>query len=190
MTWKLIATGNVLTAITYSAIAVTMWTRLRRTAQFSLRANPLGVAMTLVFLTVAVRAAWAGAQLLLPSIGVHHEAAIALRHASTPASLPLPFLAAAAGALYLVLRRRAGDDPGPASLYPDHALERRRALEINDNIVQDLIAARELDALGRTNEARHVLQGTLERAQRMSGELLDGEIRPGDLRRAVGSGTA
>lgn len=190
MTWELVTVGNLLTALTYSVITVSLASRLQRTAQLSLRANPLGVAMTLVFCTVAVRAAWTGVQLLLPSIGIHHEAALALRDAATPASLPLPFIAAAAGALYLVLRRRAGDDPGPASLYPDHALRRRRALEINDNIVQGLIVARELDALGQPDEARTVLQRTLEQAQRMTGELLEGEIRPGDLRREVACGSA
>jgi len=185
MLWEIVTIGNLLAALTYSVIAVSMAVRLRRTGQLSLRTNALGVAMTLVLTTVALRNAWSGVQLLLPEIGVDHEAALALRDSYTLASLPLPFLAAAAGLLYLWLRRRAGDETGPASLYPDHALQRQRALEFNDNILQGLLVARELDALGRDDEARLILDGTLQQAQRMMGELLDGDIRPGSLRRTV-----
>jgi len=185
MLWQLVTFGNLLTALTYAVIAATMGVRLQRTGQLSLRANPLGVAMTLVMATVALRSAWTGVQMLLPLVGVEHRAALALRDAYTWASVPLPFIAAAAGLLYLALRRRAGDEAGPAALYPDHALQRQRALEINDNIVQGLLAARELDGLGRDDEARVVLDGTLHQAQRMMGELLDGEIRPGSLRRTA-----
>ncbi|MDA0180619.1 hypothetical protein OJ997_09980 [Solirubrobacter phytolaccae] len=185
MIWQLVTVGNLLTALTYSVIAVMLAVRLRRTGQLSLRANPLGVAMMLVFGTVAVRSAWTGAQMLLPLIGVEHQAALALRDAYTVASVPLPFIAAAAGLMFLWLRRRADEETGPASLYPDHALQRHRALEINDNIVQGLLAARELDALGQEAEAREVLADTLAHAQRMMGELLDGDVRPGALRRTA-----
>lgn len=185
MVWPLVTFGNLLTALTYTVIAALMAVRLHRTEQLSFRANPLGLAMTLVMATVAIRGAWGGLQMLLPSIGVENEAGLALREALTFASVPLPFVAAAVGLLYLWLRRRADAETGPASLYPDHALQRRRALEINDNIVQGLLAARELDGLGRDDEARVVLDGTLQQAQRMMGELVPGEVRPGSLRRTT-----
>lgn len=185
MLWQIVTFGNLLAALTYTAIAAMMALRLQRTGQFSLRANALGVAATLVLATVALRNWWSGIQLLLPSIGIDDTAALALREAYSPASLPLPFLAAGAGLLYLWLRRRAGSAADSASLYPDHALQRQRALEINDNIVQGLLAARELDALGRDDEARVILDGTLQQAQRMMGELLDGDIQPGSLRRTT-----
>jgi hypothetical protein len=191
MMWQLVTVGNLLTALTYAAITLSMGRRLHRTDQFSPRKNPLGVAMTLVFGTVAVRAGWTGVQMLLPLVGIEHRAALALRESYTAWSVPLPFIAAAVGVGYLWLRGRAGDGPGPASPYPDFALRRQRALEINDNIVQGLIGVRELQALGADEEARVMLQATLEHAQRMMGELLDdagrGEIRPGDLRRTLPS---
>lgn len=187
--WEVITVGNLLTALTYAVIAAGMGRALYRTDQFSPRKNPLGVAMTLVFATVAVRAGWIGVQMLLPLVGIEHRAALSLRDSYTAWSVPLPFVAAAVGLLYLWLRGRAGDRPGPASPYPDFALRRQRALEINDNIVQGLIGVRELDALGRHEEARATLQLTLEQAQRMMGELLDdaagGDIRPGTLRRTL-----
>ena len=191
MIWPLVTVGNLLTALTYTAIAGAMGLSLYRTDQFSWAKNPLGVALTVVLAIVAFRAAWTGVQMLLPLVGVEHPAALARRESYTPWSVPLPFIAAAAGALYLWLRGRAGDEPGPASPYPDQALRRRRALEINDNIVQGLIGVRELQVLGYDDDAQVILQSTLEQAQRMMGELLEdggrGEIRPGDLRRTLPS---
>jgi hypothetical protein len=187
VTWTLAAVGNLLTAFTYAVIAASVFVRLRRTGQLSMRVNPLGIVMALVFSTVAVRAAWLGGQLLLPEFGIDHPAALALRNASTWASVPLPYIAAAVGFLYLWMRRRAGDAPGEASLYPDLSLRRRRALEINDNIVQGLIASRALDELGEREEARAVLDETLGHAQEMMADLLEesGELRPGHLRRSA-----
>jgi hypothetical protein len=128
-------------------------------------------------------------QMLIPVLGIKHEAALALRDAWTWSSVPLPFGAAAVGFLYLWLRRSAGRDLDHASLYPDLSLRRTRALEINDNVVQGLIAVRALEARGDREEATAVLNHTLEQAQRMMGDLLEdaggGEIRPGDLRRTT-----
>jgi hypothetical protein len=191
MIWQLVTAGNLLTALTYTAIAGGMGLSLYRTGQFSPGKNPLGVALTVVLAIVALRSAWTAGQMLLPLVGAEHPAALARRDSYTAWSVPLPFIAAAAGAVYLWLRQRAGDEPGPASPYPDQALRRRRALEINDNIVQGLIGARELQALGHDEAAQLALQRTLEQAQRMMGELLEdsgrGEIRPGDLRRTLAS---
>ena len=76
--------------------------------------------------------------------------------------------------------------------FPDLAARRRRALEINDNIVQGLLAARELYAVGEVEDARVAAERSLEQAQRMMGDLLDEsggtELRPGDLRRAAAAG--
>jgi hypothetical protein len=179
--WQLVTAGNALTAATYAALTWTLGARLQRTGQLSPRVNPLGAALLAVLGTVALRAALLTAQML----GLDPEAARALRDGWTMWSVPLPFVAAATGLVYLRLRRRAGDDAGPGSLYPDHALRRRRALEINDNIVQGLLAARELDAIGGRAEAHVALGRTLEQAQRMMDELLDAEVRPGDLRRVA-----
>lgn len=189
MIWQLVTAGNVATALIYAAITWTLGARLRRTGQLSARVNPLGVALLAVFATVALRAAWVALQNIVPLAGITHDPSATPRAHWTAWSVPLPFIAAGTGLLYLWLRRRAGDDAGPGSLYPDHAMRRQRALEINDNIVQGLIAVRELDAIGGQAEARVALGRTLEQAQRMMGELLDDAgragVRPGDLRRTA-----
>jgi hypothetical protein len=188
MLWLVVTAGNLLTGFTYLLIAWLITAPLKRTDQLSLRANPLGVALALVFLTSALRSLWTAGNLLLPAIGIHSTHAIALRHGIRWSSVPLPYLTAAAGVLYLTIRLRA-TVRDEASLFPDLASRRRRALEINDNIVQGLLAARALDDLGDHREARAATERALEHAQRMMGDLLDeagrGELRPGDLRRAA-----
>ena len=191
MLWPAVTAGNLLTGFTYLLIAWLITAPLKRTGQLSLHANPLGVALALVFLAGALRSLWSAGNLLLPVAGVDSPHALALRDALTWGSVPLPFLTAAAGVLYLMMRLRATIH-GEASLFPDLAARRRRALEINDNIVQGLIAARELDALGEHADARAAAERALEHAQRMMSDLLDesgeGDLRPGDLRRGVAAG--
>ena len=188
MLWLVVTVGNLLTGFTYLLIAWLITAPLKRTDQLSLRSNPLGVALALVFLTSALRSLWTAANLLLPTIGIHSAHAIALRDGIRWSSVPLPYLTAAAGVLYLTIRLRA-TVRDEASLFPDLASRRRRALEINDNIVQGLLAARTLDDLGDHAEARAATERALEHAQRMMGDLLDeagrGDLRPGDLRRAA-----
>jgi NADH:ubiquinone oxidoreductase subunit 6 (subunit J) len=184
MLWPLVTAGNLLSAFTFLLIAWLICAPLQRTGQLSLRANPLGVALALVFVTSAMRFLWSAVNMLLPSINLNEVHGAALRESLSWGSVPLPFLTAAAGVLYLSvrLRNRTHDD---AELFPDLAARRRRALEINDNIVQGLLAARELDAIGEREEARATSERALEHAQRMMGDLLeeDGDLRPGDLRR-------
>jgi hypothetical protein len=191
MLWPVVTVGNLLTAFTYLLIAWLITAPLKRTGQLSLRANPLGVALALVFLTSALRSLWAAGNMLIPSFGIDYAHGLALRDSVTWGSVLLPLGTAAAGVLYLAMRLHASvrDE---ASLFPDLAARRRRALEINDNIVQGLLAARELHALGEVEEARVAAERSLEQAQRMMGDLLDEsggtELRPGDLRRAAAAG--
>jgi hypothetical protein len=191
MLWPAVTIGNLLTGFTYLLIAWLITAPLKRTGQLSLRANPLGIALALVFLTGALRSLWSAGNLLLPVVGIESARSLSLRAALTGGSVALPFLTAAAGVLYLTMRLRA-TSRDEAALFPDLAARRQRALEINDNIVQGLLAARELDALGEHDEARVTAELALEQAQRMMGDLLDeagdGELRPGDLRRAAAAG--
>lgn len=191
MLWPVVTAGNLLTGFTYLLIAWLITAPLKRTGQLSLRANPLGIALALVFLTSALRSLWTAGMLLLPVVDTDNAHALALRGGLTWGSVVLPFLTAAAGVLYLTIRLRA-TIRDEAALFPDLASRRRRALEINDNIVQGLLAARELDAIGEHAEARSTAERALEHAQRMMGDLLDeagdGDLRPGDLRRTAAAG--
>lgn len=67
---------------------------------------------------------------------------------------------------------------------------RRRALELNDEVVQGLAVAHLALQAGREQQAREAIATTLGAAQGIVGELLDsagdrGELNPGDLVRAT-----
>jgi hypothetical protein len=65
----------------------------------------------------------------------------------------------------------------------------RRAIEINDNVVQGLVLAKYALSAGRETEGREAIDITLERARDIVTEQLEGviriggELRPGDLQR-------
>jgi hypothetical protein len=58
----------------------------------------------------------------------------------------------------------------------------RRALEINDSVVQGLVVAKYALAGGRTADVERAVDETLDRARDLMNRQL-GEVRPGDLRR-------
>jgi GAF domain-containing protein len=57
----------------------------------------------------------------------------------------------------------------------------RRALEINDNIVQGLVVAKYAAQAGQSREALRAIDETLARARRLITDALGDEVTPGDL---------
>jgi hypothetical protein len=68
------------------------------------------------------------------------------------------------------------------------AEKERRALEINDNIVQGLVVAKYSAEAGRTGESAKAIDDTLDRARRLITDQLDDDVGPGDLVRAEAPG--
>jgi signal transduction histidine kinase len=67
---------------------------------------------------------------------------------------------------------------------------RRRALELNDEVVQGLAVAQLALQAGREQHAREAIETTLSAVQEIVGELLEsagdrGRLHPGDLVRAT-----
>jgi signal transduction histidine kinase len=61
---------------------------------------------------------------------------------------------------------------------------RRRAVEINDDVVQRLVVARQAYAAGEREAGDVAVDAALERARRIMAELIEGDrLRPGSLRR-------
>jgi signal transduction histidine kinase len=70
----------------------------------------------------------------------------------------------------------------------DRTLRHREAMELNDTVVQALVAAKYAAQLGRHEVAADTVERTLERAQRLVADLMqdDGErFDPGSLRRVA-----
>lgn len=67
----------------------------------------------------------------------------------------------------------------------DRTMRQREAMELNDTVVQGLVAAKYAAQLGRDDVAAETVARTLERAQRLVADLMDDEVQldPGALRR-------
>lgn len=120
-----------------------------------------------------------------------------LRGASTGLAQPILRDGKAAGVLALAWtspRRAIGERAETAAMIfaaeASVALDRaerfsrekeRRALEINDNIVQGLVLAKYAAQAGHVPEALRAIDETLERARRLITDALEDEVAPGDL---------
>ena len=60
---------------------------------------------------------------------------------------------------------------------------RRRAIEINDDVVQRLVIARQCYAAGESAEGDQAVTAALDRARRIMAELIETDLAPGRLRR-------
>jgi signal transduction histidine kinase len=65
------------------------------------------------------------------------------------------------------------------------AERRRKALEINDSILQGLVVAKAAHEQGREDDVARTLGDTLQRARAIVMGLLDDDVTPGDLRRTT-----
>ena len=98
-------------------------------------------------------------------------------------------LTAAVGIYYLTLRSTYGSLIRGAALFEDLKEKQRRALEINDNIVQGLVVAETALALDQKERSQEALEATLVAAREIISDLLGEmgtEVRlgAGDLRRS------
>jgi signal transduction histidine kinase len=70
----------------------------------------------------------------------------------------------------------------------DRTLRHREAMELNDTVVQGLVAAKYEIQLERTSEAAETIERTLRHSQTLVAELMDDDLQPfdpGALRRSV-----
>ncbi len=164
------AAANVVVAVVYLGIAVLIARPLFRLGQ--LRSNPLATATALLFLSGAVHHGLHPLDLLLPSFGMGEEAGRATRDAFGWPLAVSDLFAAVVGGFYLSLRRSYGRLLESGELYAGTARRQREALEINDTVVQGVVAAQLARRLGRDEELDRVLDATLVSARSMVDRLL------------------
>lgn len=124
---------------------------------------------------------------------VAYAAVLAIHHAdghSPPGGAELSQWLQAMGALAVtVLLVRALERALRDNLALVDAERRRRAVEINDDVVQRLVLARQAYAAGERSEGDVAVGQALERARRIMGELIEpGRLSPGSLRRELAEG--
>jgi hypothetical protein len=184
--WQAAVAANLVTSVAYLLIAGAIVVPLIHTKQ--VRSNQLGMATAAIFFTCAVHHGSHSVHMLLPIFGLETHAGYSLRAAFEWHIVIWDIVTAAVGFYYWTLRRTYGPLMRGASLFEDLKEKQRRALEINDNIVQGLVVAETALAFDQRDLSREALATTLTAARQIITDLLgeaDSETRlgPGDLRR-------
>jgi signal transduction histidine kinase len=187
MLWTIAVAANLAMLVGYTAICFAMIVPFIRSRQ--LFANRLGLATSLVFLTCAVHHGAHAVHIVVSQLGVGASGAGGLR-ASWSWPVVLWDVATAAAAMYYWnIRRSFGALFHSAALFEDLDADRRRALELNDNIVQGLTVAQLALALDERQRSRQAILTSLQSARAIISDLLgrSGKLAtpgPGDLVRA------
>lgn len=177
-------TTNGIVALAYLAVAGILLTNAVRTRHVF--DNPLGVATVAVFFTCGGGHAVHMMQLLDVPLGVASAAGVAIQaeYANNLHMWVIDILTAIAGVSYWMLRRRFPALVSGAAVFEDLRARQRRALEINDNVVQGLARAKLALDMGHNSEGDEAVADTLAKARHIiTGLLGDEEVKAGALRR-------
>lgn len=188
MWWQLAAGANLVIATTYLGIAMAILLPLLRTRQVP--SNRLGTATAAIFLSCAVHHGAHSVHMLLPALGMETDHGLALRQAFDWHFVLWDVVSAGVGLWYWSLRSTYGSLMRGAALFEDMKEKQRRALEINDNIVQGLAVAKLALELDQREASEEALEQALASARQIISDLLgdaDSEARlgPGGLRRTT-----
>lgn len=156
------AIANGVIAAAYFAIAGLLMVNLQRTRQWL--SNPLAAATAFVFFTCAGGHA-------IYAIQVAEGAAGARAMYGNVHMWGWDVITAIVGVLYLTLRRGFPDLVRGAALFEDLRDRQRRAMEINDTVVQGIVAARLSFDLSRDVEGQRALRETLQASARIADEI-------------------
>lgn len=185
--WYLALAAHSLIAIAYIAIAQHIFRGLWKSGQ--IRKNPLARATSAIFFTCSVGHGIIAAHLFLPSVGIEVASGTALRTAAAEWHMWLwPPVTAAAAVTYWMLRGRFPALVRGTAMFEDIRERQRRAIEINDNVVQRLTTAKHAMEMGDHQKAREAIDSTLDSSKDIMADLLvgignDAEIAAGDLQR-------
>lgn len=186
--WQLGLVANLMIAISYVGIAGAILGPLVRTGQ--LRSNRLGLATACIFVTCAVHHGGHVLHMTLPSLGLDQVGGHAMRAAFDWHMVAWDFVGAVIAVHYWGLRRTYGALMTGAKLFDDFRERQRQAVELNDNIVQGLVAAQLALSLDEKEMGAEAVAATLANARAIITGLLgeassDLELGPGDLVRIL-----
>ena len=164
--WTLGFLANAIIAAAYLAVAGLLATNAVRTNQW--RTNTLGVATVLLYLTCGGGHAVYALQMYSATVGSEAIYATGARVLYSEAHMWLwDFGIAAVGVWYWTQRRRFPELVSGTAVFEDFRIRQRRALEVNDNIVQGLVRAKMNYELDRADEGNAALAQTREAGRRM-----------------------
>ena len=169
--WHVAAVANTTVALAYFGISAAIFVPLYEARQ--LTSNRLGLATALIFFSCAVGHGAHSLHVLSPLLGFGVEHGEISRAAVDWHLAVWETATAGVGIWYWTLRRSYGRLIEGAKLFEDLRERRREAAEINDTVVQGIVAAQLARRLGRDEEADAVLAGTLESARELVSRLME-----------------
>lgn len=172
MSWSLGLVANLVIALSYVLIALTILRPLQRTGQ--LRSNALATATAAIFVTCAVHRLAQVASLALPWFGSEAPQGEAMRDAWSWPLASWDLVGALVAIYYWSLRRSYSWLVEGAALFADLELRERQALDLNDNVLQGLVVARMSLERGDRDKALDALDTAIASAGTIITDLLGG----------------
>ena len=168
--WHVALAANTVLLLAYLGISAAILVPLVEARQ--VRSNRLGLATALIFFSCAVGHGGHALHLVQPLIGLDVEHGLVAREAVDWHLALWDLTTACIGLWYWTLRRAYGSLIDGAKLFEDLQERAREAAEINDAVVQGIVAAQLARRLGRHEEADAVLDSTLTSARDLVSRLL------------------
>lgn len=172
MSWSLGLFANLVIAVSYVLIALTILRPLRRTGQ--LRSNVLATATAAIFVTCAVHRLAQAAYLALPWLAPDAAHGQAMRDAWSWPLASWDLVGALVAVYYWSLRRSYSSLIEGAALFADLELRERQALDLNDNVLQGLVIARMSLERDDRDKALEALDNAIASAGTIITDLLGG----------------
>lgn len=198
--WMVASVANLVMMVTFTAIAIPLWTAIYEGDQ--LLSNPLLTGFALIFSSCALGHGLHFEHTLIPNyhailhglpfmggpaaynytvnFGLWSRVAM-----SNPTLLAVDVVTAGLGIWYFLLRKRQSRFFEGAELAEDLEIREREVHAMHDEIIEDVSEALLLVDVGREEEARETIAETTAEAQAIVDNLLEAatpsDVEPGDL---------
>lgn len=189
--WALGLLWNGIIGASFTTIGVILVTKIHASQQWT--TNPLATATAFIFLTCGGGHAVHFLQLMLPVLGVTTAATAGARIVYSDTHLLWDAVTAATGVWYLSMRKRFPALVRGTAMFEDLRERQRRAIEINDDVVQTIARAKLALEVGEEEEGSQAVSDSLAASKRIISDLLGrhGDVlEAGALRRAEAAGEA
>jgi hypothetical protein len=180
---------NAVIAVAFLAVAVVLLVNAVKTKH--VRNNPLGVATVVLYVTCGGGHVVHTLQLLDVPLGIASAAGYAIQaeYETNWHMWLIDIVTAIAGVSYWMMRSRFPALVSGAAVFEDLRGRQRRALEINDDVVQGLVRAKLALDMGQKAEGDAAVADTLANARHIiTGLLGQDEVKAGSLRRRKAGG--
>ena len=181
MTWQIGIVANGGIGITFLLIALAIITPLVRSHQ--VRSHPLGATTAAIFLTGAFHHGILATYLLLPQVGFAGTGGMDLRLGWGWPLVLWDVLGLLVGVHYFKLRQHLSPYLDQARLMEDVRARDQQSMERHDTMLQSLVVAKMALDLNDPEQAKIVLETSINSASGMMTELLGTGPTAGTLRR-------